>query len=143
MTELKALGRTTSYIYDRVAPELLERFPSPAADSKLNPSGTAQSIFITTSEWSALCPITSQPDWATINVTYTPDKWCVESKSWKLYLGSYRMVGMFHEACVNKMLNDLVVLLEPLRVEVQGRFLPRGGISFWPTSTYTKKGEQR
>jgi len=131
-TELKALGSTTKYTYDRVASELLERFPAPAASG-------AQDVYIRTSEFSSLCPKTGQPDWATIVVTYVPDRWCVESKSYKLFLGSFRMVGMFHEACVDRICKDLVALLDPIRLEVRGEFTPRGGISFWPTSRYSKK----
>jgi len=68
-----------------------------------------------------------------------PDQWCVESKSLKLYLGAYRMEGEFHEACVNKICNDLVAVLDPSALTVRGEFTPRGGIPFWPTSRYLKK----
>lgn len=81
-----------------------------------------------TPEFTCLCPMTGQPDFATIRIAYTPDKTCVELKSLKLYLWSFRNDGAFHEAVVNRILDDLVATLKPRRCEVVGDFLVRGGI---------------
>ncbi|AFG36524.1 preQ(1) synthase [Spirochaeta africana] len=87
-------------------------------------------------EFTSLCPITNQPDFATIYLQYIPDKRMVESKSLKLYLFSFRNSGEFHEDCVNRILDDLVALLEPRYLEVWGKFTPRGGISIDPYANY-------
>lgn len=117
---------------------LLERFPSPAMRDDMNPAKAGLKLNIATNEFTSLCPMTGQPDFATIKIEYTPDKWCVESKSLKLYFLAYRNKRDFHEACVNKICNDLVSLLDPLNLTVVGEFTPRGGIPFWPTSTYAR-----
>jgi len=93
-------------------------------------------IHIEAPEFTSLCPITGQPDFATIVIDYIPIERCVESKSLKLYLGRFRQEGEFHEACVNRIANDLVDLLDPLYMKVEGRFTPRGGIPLWPTAEY-------
>lgn len=87
-------------------------------------------------EFTSLCPITGQPDFATIYISYIPDKKMLESKSLKLYLFSFRNHGSFHEDCVNTILNDLIELLQPRYIEVLGKFLPRGGISIDPYCNY-------
>ena len=89
-------------------------------------------------EFTSLCPITAQPDFATIYISYIPDKLCVESKSLKLYLFSYRNHGDFHENCINTIGKDLVNLLDPRYLEVWGKFTPRGGISIDPYYNYGK-----
>lgn len=91
-------------------------------------------------EFTSLCPITGQPDFAEITISYVPDKLLVESKSLKLYLFSFRNHGDFHEDCVNVIMKDLIKLLEPKYIEVLGRFLPRGGISIDPYCNYGKPG---
>lgn len=91
-------------------------------------------------EFTSLCPITGQPDFANIVISYIPDKKLVESKSLKLYLFSFRNHGDFHEDCVNTIMKDLIALLEPKYIEVTGRFLPRGGLSIDPYSNYGKPG---
>lgn len=90
-------------------------------------------------EFTALCPITGQPDFANIIISYVPDKKLVESKSLKLYLFSFRDHGDFHEDVVNTIMNDLIKLLEPKYIEVWGRFLPRGGLSIDPYCNYGKQ----
>lgn len=87
-------------------------------------------------EFTSLCPITGQPDFATIYISYIPNIKMVESKSLKLYLFSFRNHGGFHEDCVNTILNDLVELMEPRYIEVWGKFTPRGGISIDPYVNY-------
>jgi 7-cyano-7-deazaguanine reductase len=79
-------------------------------------------------EFTCLCPMTSQPDFATIRIRYTPDQKCVELKSLKLYLWSFRDEGTFHEAVTNRIADDLVAALEPRFLEVIGDFYVRGGI---------------
>ncbi|HYS07702.1 MAG TPA: preQ(1) synthase [Myxococcales bacterium] len=79
-------------------------------------------------EFTCVCPLTGQPDFATIRISYVPDRLCVELKSLKLYLWSYRNEGAFHEAVTNRILDDLVGALKPRRCEVTGDFYVRGGI---------------
>jgi 7-cyano-7-deazaguanine reductase len=78
-------------------------------------------------EFTSMCPVTGQPDFATISVTYTPDKKCVEMKSLKLYFLAYRNKGIFYEGVVNTILDDLVAVLSPRRMVVEGDFAVRGG----------------
>jgi 7-cyano-7-deazaguanine reductase len=91
-------------------------------------------------EFTSLCPITGQPDFATIYISYVPDVKMVESKSLKLYLFSFRNHGDFHEDCVNIIMNDLIKLMDPRYIEVWGKFLPRGGLSIDPYCNYGKPG---
>ena len=91
-------------------------------------------------EFTSLCPITGQPDFATIYISYVPDVRMVESKSLKLYLFSFRNHGDFHEDCVNKIMKDLIKLMDPKYIEVWGKFLPRGGLSIDPYCNYGKPG---
>ena len=79
-------------------------------------------------EFTCLCPRTGQPDFATLRIRYIPDKLCVELKSLKLYLWSYRNEGAFHEAVTNQILDDLVRVLQPRLLEIEGDFFVRGGI---------------
>jgi len=97
-------------------------------------------IRIENPEFTSLCPLTGQPDFAKIIIEYRPNKLCIESKSLKLYFLGYRQHGDFHEACVNRILQDLVVATQPLWMSVKGEFTPRGGIPFWPTATYECPG---
>jgi 7-cyano-7-deazaguanine reductase len=87
-------------------------------------------------EFTSLCPVTGQPDFAAIYISYIPDRRMVESKSLKLYLFSYRNHGAFHEDCVNRIMKDLIRLMEPKYIEVWGKFMPRGGISIDPYCNY-------
>ncbi|PAF52259.1 preQ(1) synthase [Helicobacter sp. 13S00477-4] len=87
-------------------------------------------------EFSSLCPITSQPDFATLYISYIPARKMVESKSLKLYLFSFRNHGDFHEDCMNIILKDLINVMEPKYIEVWGKFTPRGGISIDPYVNY-------
>lgn len=137
---LKSLGQSTGtdYRYDQPDAGLLECFPSPYASQELNPCGCTGTLLITCPEFTCLCPMTGQPDFGTIVIEYQPDQLCVESKSLKLYLGSFRMHGEFHEAGVNRICNDLVKLLNPVWLKVRGEFTPRGGIPFWPTAEYRR-----
>jgi 7-cyano-7-deazaguanine reductase len=89
-------------------------------------------------EFTCLCPKTGQPDFATIRVCYVPDRLCVELKSLKLYIWGYRDVGAFHEDVTNRILDDLVRALEPLRMTVTGDFFVRGGIHTVVEASYRK-----
>ncbi len=100
----------------------LATFPNPEP-------GRDYEIRFTTSEFTCLCPMTGQPDFATLTITYVPDRSCVELKSLKLYLWSFRDEGHFHEAVTNRILGDLVACLAPRRMTVEGAFNIRGGIS--------------
>jgi 7-cyano-7-deazaguanine reductase len=135
---LKALGTDTKYRFDGPHAALLESFPNPAHTVDLSVAGSSLNVHIEAPEFTSLCPLTGQPDFATIVIDYMPNTVCVESKALKLYLGSFRMAGEFHEACVQRIGRDLVALLDPIRLQVEGRFTPRGGIPFWPTFNYHK-----
>ena len=87
-------------------------------------------------EFTCLCPITGQPDFATVRIRYVPDQHLVELKSLKLYLWSYRQEGAFHEDVTNRVLDDLVRLLAPRRMEVVGDWNVRGGIKTVVTARY-------
>ena len=134
-SKLQALGSGTVYKYEGADANLLERFESPFA-AILQRHLSQGSVQIKAPEFTSLCPLTGQPDFATIIIDYTPGKWCVESKSLKLYLGSFRNVGEFHESCVARIARDLIELLSPSNLMVRGEFTPRGGIPFWPTVHY-------
>jgi len=100
---------------------LLETFENPYPNRDYE-------IVIEQPEFTSLCPKTGHPDFATIRITYVPGPRCVELKSLKLYLQSYRNDGIFYERLINQVLDDLVALLAPRRMEVRGSFTPRGGI---------------
>ena len=91
-------------------------------------------------EFTSLCPMTGQPDFATVYISYIPNVKMVESKSLKLYLFSFRNHGDFHEDCMNIIMKDLIKLMDPKYIEVWGKFTPRGGISIDPYCNYGKKG---
>ena len=91
-------------------------------------------------EFTSLCPITGQPDFAEIRIAYIPDVRMVESKSLKIYLFSFRNHGAFHEDCVNIIMKDLIELMDPKYIEVRGIFTPRGGIAIHPYTNYGRPG---
>jgi 7-cyano-7-deazaguanine reductase len=111
----------------------LETFPNPQPDRDYE-------IRFDCPEFTCLCPKTGQPDFATIKIRYIPDKLCVELKSLKLYLWSFRNEGAFHEAITNQILNDLVSTIQPRFMEVIGDFFVRGGIHTIVTATHLAKG---
>ena len=125
---LKALGAKSEYAND-YAPQLLEAFENQHPDNDYW-------VRFNCPEFTSLCPITGQPDFAEIRISYLPDRRMVESKSLKLYLGSFRNHGDFHEDCVNIIMKDLVKLMDPKYIEVIGLFNPRGGISIKPFANY-------
>jgi len=99
----------------------LETFPNPNPERDYVISFEAP-------EFTCLCPMTGQPDFATIRISYTPDQRCVELRSLKLYLWSFRNEGAFHEAVTNRILTDLVEAIDPRVMSVEGDFYVRGGI---------------
>jgi 7-cyano-7-deazaguanine reductase len=105
--------------------------------------GRDYTIVHTCPEFTALCPKTGQPDFATLVISYVPDAECVELKSLKLYLQSYRDRGIFYEQVVNVILDDLVTSTRPRRMTVEGRFNVRGGISSVVSATYERTGKRR
>ncbi len=95
-------------------------------------------ILITQPEFTSLCPKTGHPDFGTIKIRYIPDKKCIELKSLKLYLQTYRNEGVFYERLINRILDDLCEILEPRVMKIVGEFTPRGGISTTVTVEYRK-----
>jgi 7-cyano-7-deazaguanine reductase len=108
---------------------ILEAFPNP------RPQRDYQIEFVFP-EFTSVCPVTGQPDFATITVRYVPDRQCVEMKSLKLYFFAYRNKGIFYEAVVNTILDDLVAALSPRRMTVIGQFAVRGGTAGTVTAEY-------
>lgn len=126
---LTLLGnRHTQYPSD-YAPEVLEAFDNKHQDNDYF-------VKFVCPEFTGLCPMTGQPDFATIIIRYIPDVKMVESKSLKLYLFSFRNHGGFHEDCVNVIMKDLIALMNPKYIEVFGEFTPRGGIAIHPFANY-------
>lgn len=112
----------------------LETFPNPAPQRDFV-------IHMEVPEFTCLCPMTAQPDFATIVVDYIPDGVCVELKSLKLYMWSYRNEGAFHEDVTNRILNDFVAAAAPRFIEVVGDFTVRGGIKTVVRATHGKRPE--
>lgn len=116
--------------------------PSKAIETFPNPSPERDyEIAFECPEFTCLCPRTGQPDFATIRIRYVPDTRCVELKSLKLYLWSYRNEGAYHEAVTNQILDDLVKACEPRRMTVVGDFYVRGGIHTVVTASHGKSPE--
>ncbi len=114
--------------------------PSTTLDTFASPRpGRAFEIRFETDEFTCLCPMTGQPDFARLRITYIPDQLCVESKSLKLYLWSYRDRGAFHEAVTNQIMDDLAAALAPRWIRVEGDFLIRGGIRTLVSAEYGTK----
>ena len=127
------LGNNKTVYSSDYSPEVLETFPNKHPDNDYF-------VKFNCPEFTSLCPITGQPDFATIYISYIPDRIMVESKSLKLYLFSFRNHGDFHEDCVNIIMKDLIKLMSPNYIEVWGKFLPRGGLSIDPYCNYGMPG---
>ena len=123
-------GTKYDYSYN---PEVLEVFENKHPDNDYF-------VKFNCPEFTSLCPITGQPDFATIYISYIPSIKMVESKSLKLYLFSFRNHGDFHEDCMNIIMKDLIKIMDPKYIEVWGKFTPRGGISIDPYCNYGKRG---
>ena len=130
---LTQLGNKNTQYPTDYCPEVLEFFENKHSENDYF-------VKFNCPEFTSLCPITGQPDFATIYISYMPDKKMVESKSLKLYLFGFRNRGDFHEDCVNIIMKDLIKLLDPKYIEVWGKFMPRGGISIDPYCNYGKEG---
>jgi len=135
--QLKHLGHKSKAMRAQIAN------PRRLLDSFANPKpGRDYQIEFVFPEFTSLCPITGQPDFATITVAYVPDKLCVEMKSLKLYFFAYRNRGTFYEAVINTILDDLVDLLSPRRMTVKGQFAIRGGTAGTVTAEYEAREDQ-
>lgn len=119
---LTHLGRTETLYPERVDPGLLETFPNRFPDRPYT-------VTFETAEFTSLCPMTGQPDFGTILVRYVPGERCIESKSLKLYLFSYRGEPSFMETLTNRILEDLAAACRPREMTVTGVFAKRGGIT--------------
>lgn len=116
-------------VFDKVTPSLLEAMPYQYAGKDIN-------VTIETEEFTCLCPWTGLPDYAYLVVNYVPNKTVVELKSLKMYLQTYRMVGMVHESVVNSIMEDLVTVLKPKNMTVELEFGIRGGITTTVSAQY-------
>jgi 7-cyano-7-deazaguanine reductase len=130
---LTLLGAKSTHYSDQYSPAILETFENRHQEYDYF-------VKFNCPEFTSLCPLTGQPDFANIVISYVPDSRLVESKSLKLYLFSFRNHGDFHEDVVNVIRNDLIACLDPKYIEVLGRFLPRGGLSIDPYCNYGKPG---
>ena len=131
--DITLLGNQNTKYASDYAPEVLETFPNKHPERDYF-------VKFNCPEFTSLCPITGQPDFAEIRISYLPDVKMVESKSLKLYLFSFRNHGAFHEDCVNIIMKDLIRLMDPKYIEVTGIFTPRGGISIYPYANYGRPG---
>jgi 7-cyano-7-deazaguanine reductase len=127
MDRFTLLGHTSGFP-DAPSREILETFP--------NPAGRAYWIKLDCHEFSSLCPVTGQPDYARIHIEYIPGDRCVETKSLKYYLASYRNTRAFNEEIVNRIADDLMAVCTPRRLEVRGEFAARGGIGLTVEATF-------
>ena len=116
--DLKWLKQKEEFSFKEPNYKILDTFPNPGVDE----------VILICTEFTSLCPLTHQPDYGVIKITYTPSEVCVESKSLKLYLGSYRQYGGFAEDITNKILGDLKFVLNPTFIIVEAEFSSRGGI---------------
>ena len=132
--ELTLLGGKTEYKQE-YSPEVLESFNNKHSENDYW-------VRFNCPEFTSLCPITGQPDFATIQIDDIPNIKMVESKSLKLYLFSFRNHGAFHEDCVNIIMKDLIKLMAPKYIEITGFFTPRGGISIHPYCNYGQPGTE-
>lgn len=129
VSSLTHLGQAGTKYPERVDPGLIETFPNRFP-------GREYQITFETEEFTSLCPMTGQPDFGTIAITYVPGERCIESKSLKLYLFSYRGEPSFMETLTNRIMDDLVAACKPRRMMVTGDFRPRGGIAIVVESSY-------
>jgi len=130
-SSLTLLGKTRSDYPSRVDPGILETFPNRFSNRDYQ-------VVMLTEEFTSLCPVTGQPDYGTVEVRYVPDQECIESKSLKYYLFSYRQEPTFMETVVNRILDDLVARCSPRQMTIVGRFRARGGISIDVSAEYIR-----
>jgi len=130
-TSLTLLGRSETKLPAGPSEARLETFP--------NPTRRNYHIHFETDDFTCLCPVTSQPDFARIDIDYVPDRLCVESKSLKFYLASYRNERAFNEAVTNRILEDFVKACSPREAIVTAQFSARGGIALTVRAEYPDK----
>jgi 7-cyano-7-deazaguanine reductase len=118
---LKLLGNSENRLPSVPSADILETFPNRTA-------GRNYTIHLNAPEFSSLCPVTGQPDSAHLEIYYVPDQLCIETKSLKFYLASFRNQASFNEVIVNRILDDLIAICQPRQAVVRGKFSPRGGI---------------
>jgi 7-cyano-7-deazaguanine reductase len=134
--QFKALNKTLPFEGEEaIDSACLECFDYEYADK---PVGGDMEIVTSTDEFTSVCPFSGLPDFAQLTVTYVPHKKCIELRSWKYYLMSYRNVGIWYEHLVNRILEDLVAVCEPKRMKVEVACNPRGGLSSVVTSEYQR-----
>jgi len=129
LAELTSLGKSGA-VFDG-----LQVFPSHSAPGQI-------SVALHCAEFTCLCPLTGQPDWADIDILYKPDRLIVETKSVKLYLEQFRSVGMFHEHLAQHICDDFVPVLDPIKLSVIVRFKIRGGISVDAIAEYRRSPKE-
>lgn len=115
------LGKEVNYNFENADKKILDKIDNPHI-------GTNYNVRLTCPEFTSICPVTSQPDFANIIIDYVPNKYLVESKSYKLYLFSYRNHGAFHEDCTVKIAKDIIDVIKPKWLRIAGYWYPRGGI---------------
>ena len=127
--DLKLLGRSETHYPARPTAKTLETFPNryPQRDYWIR---------FDCEDFTSLCPITGQPDFARLRIEYVPDARCVETKSLKFYLASFRNTASFNEEISNRILEDLIAVCQPRRLRVHGEFAARGGISVTVDAAY-------
>jgi len=126
---LRLLGRSGTTLPPAPTAKTLDTFPNKF-------SHRDYAIQFDSPEFTSICPVTGQPDFAAITIEYVPDRLCIETKSLKFYLASYRNTRSFNEEVVNRILDDLVAACSPRRMTVHGEFVARGGISVTVDATY-------
>lgn len=126
--DISLLGSQSSF-YTNPDDAKLEAFPNKTP-------GRSYVITLDTHEFSSLCPVTGQPDYCHMTITYVPDEKCVETKSLKYYLASFRNYPSFNEQIVNRIVDDLVSAIQPRWLKVEGQFSPRGGIQLTTTAEH-------
>jgi len=133
---LKLLGQAGGGFPEQVSPDILETFENryPQRDYV---------IHFECEDFTSLCPVTGQPDFATLHIEYIAAKRCIETKSLKFYLSSYRNCAAFNEEVANRILEDLVARCAPRWMKVMGRFASRGGISVSVVAEHTSKGARK
>jgi 7-cyano-7-deazaguanine reductase len=133
-SRLTLLGRSDAKLPASPAEARLETFPNPAPNRNYR-------IHFETDDFTCICPVTGQPDFAQIDIDYVPDRLCVESKSLKFYLASYRNEHAFNEAITNRILDDFVKTCSPREVIITAQFSARGGIALTVRAEYPDKRE--
>ncbi len=134
--KLQSLGAKTKYVFDKPDANILETFENQHPNNKYV-------INLLCNEFTSLCPVTGQPDWGKFVIRYVPNKLCVESKSLKLYLFSFRNHGEFHEDVTNRIAKDLFKLMKPTYLQIYGEFNSRGGIAIHPFVELWENGNSK